>query len=118
MRAAVRTLPTRINLQSITVIAPYYGIRFSIVSQPHSKALRTSALFGPPAREFSQVDLKNSYCSRAGHRSNSIDITRKVEERKPSDGDSTIFALSTPPGKSAIAVVRVSGPACLDVCTL
>ena len=32
--------------------------------------------------------------------------------------DATIFALSTPPGKSAIAVVRASGPACLDVCTL
>ena len=30
----------------------------------------------------------------------------------PSD---TIYALSTPPGRAAIAVVRVSGPACLDI---
>ncbi|KAF8430109.1 GTP-binding protein TrmE N-terminus-domain-containing protein [Tirmania nivea] len=29
--------------------------------------------------------------------------------------DATIFALSTPPGKSAIAVVRASGPACLEI---
>ncbi|KAI5820133.1 GTP-binding protein TrmE N-terminus-domain-containing protein [Pyronema omphalodes] len=27
----------------------------------------------------------------------------------------TIYALSTPPGKSAVAVVRISGPACLDI---
>ncbi|KAF8477309.1 GTP-binding protein TrmE N-terminus-domain-containing protein [Kalaharituber pfeilii] len=34
-------------------------------------------------------------------------------------GDTTIFALATPPGKSAIAVVRISGGACLDIyCSL
>lgn len=32
------------------------------------------------------------------------------------DGDSTIYALSTAPGRAAIAVVRVSGPACVPVC--
>lgn len=31
------------------------------------------------------------------------------------DGSNTIYALSTAPGKSAIAVVRISGPACMDV---
>ncbi|KAF7591992.1 mitochondrial splicing system protein [Aspergillus hancockii] len=31
------------------------------------------------------------------------------------DGDSTIYALSTAPGRAAIAVVRVSGPACVQV---
>ena len=30
---------------------------------------------------------------------------------------STIFALSTAPGRAAIAIVRISGPACLDVST-
>lgn len=29
--------------------------------------------------------------------------------------DSTIYALSTPPGRSAIAIIRISGPACLHV---
>ncbi|KAI5809121.1 GTP-binding protein TrmE N-terminus-domain-containing protein [Peziza echinospora] len=29
--------------------------------------------------------------------------------------DTTIFALSTAPGRSAIAVVRISGPACMDI---
>lgn len=31
------------------------------------------------------------------------------------DGDSTIYALSTAPGRAAIAVVRASGPACVQV---
>ncbi|KAA8643208.1 tRNA modification GTPase [Aspergillus tanneri] len=31
------------------------------------------------------------------------------------DGDSTIYALSTAPGRAAIAVVRVSGPACAQI---
>ncbi|KAJ5352335.1 tRNA modification GTPase MnmE [Penicillium brevicompactum] len=31
------------------------------------------------------------------------------------DGDSTIYALSTAPGRAAIAVVRVSGPACVPI---
>ena len=28
----------------------------------------------------------------------------------------TIYALSTAPGRAAIAVIRISGPACLEVC--
>ncbi|CAG8937320.1 unnamed protein product [Penicillium salamii] len=31
------------------------------------------------------------------------------------DGDSTIYALSTAPGRAAIAVVRISGPACVPI---
>ncbi|KAL4976165.1 GTP-binding protein TrmE N-terminus-domain-containing protein [Aspergillus desertorum] len=31
------------------------------------------------------------------------------------EGDSTIYALSTAPGRAAIAVVRVSGPACVSI---
>ncbi|KAF2397125.1 P-loop containing nucleoside triphosphate hydrolase protein [Trichodelitschia bisporula] len=33
----------------------------------------------------------------------------------PSAEDSTIYALSTAPGRAAIAVVRVSGPACVEI---
>jgi hypothetical protein len=32
-----------------------------------------------------------------------------------SNGYSTIYALSTAPGRAAIAVIRISGPACLQV---
>ncbi|KAH8689670.1 GTP-binding protein TrmE N-terminus-domain-containing protein [Talaromyces proteolyticus] len=31
------------------------------------------------------------------------------------NGDSTIYALSTAPGRAAIAVIRISGPACLQI---
>lgn len=31
------------------------------------------------------------------------------------DAEPTIFALSTAPGRAAIAIVRISGPACLSV---
>jgi hypothetical protein len=30
--------------------------------------------------------------------------------------EDTIYALSTASGRAAIAIIRVSGPACLDVC--
>lgn len=30
--------------------------------------------------------------------------------------DDTIYALSTAPGRAGIAIIRISGPACLDVC--
>lgn len=47
-----------------------------------------------------------------------LDGAPKAASHTLEGADTTIFALSTPPGKSAIAVVRISGPACLDVCTL
>lgn len=31
------------------------------------------------------------------------------------NGDSTIYALSTAPGRAAIGIIRISGPACLQV---
>ncbi|KAI9711917.1 MAG: hypothetical protein M1812_007071 [Candelaria pacifica] len=37
-----------------------------------------------------------------------------VEER-PSATNSTIYALSTAPGRAAIAIIRLSGPACIDI---
>ncbi|KAF2771594.1 P-loop containing nucleoside triphosphate hydrolase protein [Teratosphaeria nubilosa] len=33
-----------------------------------------------------------------------------------SSHEPTIYALSTAPGRAAIAVIRISGPACLDIC--
>ncbi|KAF8433810.1 GTP-binding protein TrmE N-terminus-domain-containing protein [Terfezia claveryi] len=43
------------------------------------------------------------------------EISTPVRDPGEDGADSTIVALSTPPGKSAIAVVRASGPACLDI---
>lgn len=47
------------------------------------------------------------------------DLTQELEQLERGECDdrssSTIYALSTASGKSAIAVVRISGPACMDV---
>jgi hypothetical protein len=59
-----------------------------------------------------------------------LDLVRPAQRRSPSscrhfsasssfrfslEADSTIYALSTAPGRAAIAVVRVSGSACVQV---
>ncbi|KAK3078976.1 hypothetical protein LTS18_006070, partial [Coniosporium uncinatum] len=38
------------------------------------------------------------------------------QSRTANDFDTTIFALSTAPGRAAIAIVRISGPACAEIC--
>lgn len=40
-----------------------------------------------------------------------------TEARGTFVGDDTIYALSTAPGRAGIAVVRISGPSCLQVST-
>ncbi|KAK0253058.1 hypothetical protein LTS09_011968 [Friedmanniomyces endolithicus] len=40
---------------------------------------------------------------------------RRYASSYPPHAEPTIYALSTAPGRAAIAVVRISGPACLDV---
>lgn len=44
-------------------------------------------------------------------------VTRSTQavRKELTDVDSTIYALSTAPGRAAIAIVRISGPACLEV---
>lgn len=42
------------------------------------------------------------------------DSKRRLSGAKQDDW--TIYALSTAPGRSAIAIIRISGPACLAVC--
>ena len=39
-------------------------------------------------------------------------LSTSVQQQAQSD---TIYALSTAPGRAAIAVIRISGPACLEV---
>lgn len=47
-------------------------------------------------------------------------VTRPApaSRRELTDVDSTIYALSTAPGRAAIAIIRVSGPACIEVRTM
>ena len=42
-------------------------------------------------------------------------IVHKRPYRTASDHESTIYALSTAPGRAAIAIIRISGPACLKI---
>ncbi|KAH0609742.1 uncharacterized protein H6S33_012288 [Morchella sextelata] len=53
---------------------------------------------------------------RSTRSSSSLRPSKPLHEAAPHhDSPSTIFALSTAAGKSAIAVVRISGPACMDI---
>lgn len=47
-----------------------------------------------------------------------LSTVREGQVPGPSDDESgaTIYALSTAPGRAAIAIVRISGPRCLEVC--
>jgi hypothetical protein len=47
--------------------------------------------------------------------SNIRSFSSSQQRRFMLDADSTIYALSTAPGRAAIAVVRISGPACASV---
>lgn len=44
-----------------------------------------------------------------------LDAWRTVDLGRKDNISETIYALSTAPGRAAIAVIRISGPACLDV---
>lgn len=80
-------------------------------------------------RTLSSSLLKPGYCNgirRDSHRLTAKTATslhhddqrRSIERRGASTlvlSQPTIYALSTAPGRAAIAVIRISGPACLDV---
>ncbi|CAG8072289.1 unnamed protein product [Penicillium olsonii] len=78
--------------------------RLWLTGRPQSLALnahpRRHDIFSAPARKNPNW---NRAFSSTGPRSFMI------------DGDSTIYALSTAPGRAAIAVVRISGPACVPI---
>lgn len=63
--------------------------------------------------------LRSGVCSRGFGLLQRRDLPQIPEDWESGEYDihsqSTIYALSTAPGKSAIAVVRISGPACIDV---
>ncbi|KAL2862998.1 tRNA modification GTPase [Aspergillus lucknowensis] len=71
----------------------------SLRSQPWSRAHPFRYALKSPARSVTQ----------------SRQFSASVPTRLIREGDSTIYALSTAPGRAAIAVVRVSGPACVSI---
>ncbi|KAM0710655.1 hypothetical protein Q7P35_001393 [Cladosporium inversicolor] len=62
-----------------------------------------------------------SFDARPGHNSGRLpwNIAREGQHRYlttlGTTSDSTIYALSTAPGRGAIAIIRISGPACLSI---
>jgi hypothetical protein len=83
----------------------------SAIAAPCQSILRRSipALQRHPRRSGNQP--QSSHLSRARY------LHTTSHPSASSQSSTTIYALSTPPGKSAVAVVRISGPACLDVPT-
>ncbi|KAI9785264.1 MAG: mitochondrial splicing system protein [Peltula sp. TS41687] len=52
---------------------------------------------------------------RDGRQKNEVRNGGVVQDTLPSNSDATIFALSSGSGRAAIAVIRVSGPACVEI---
>ena len=61
---------------------------------------------------YSQAASSRAICR---HRWISTAPGRQLDRRVQSSNEDTIYALSTAPGRAAIAIVRASGPACLDI---
>ncbi|KAI5803008.1 small GTP-binding protein [Geopyxis carbonaria] len=70
---------------------------------PISRALRPS-IHNPSVLQ--RTHPRQTYTSRA-----------RAPAPPPDPDEPTIFALSTPPGTSAIAIIRISGPACTTIYT-
>lgn len=77
-------------------------IRFRFLNRPHRTYKLSRQFRFPPMSDSSIRHGKRCFTS-----------SRKVNSAL--DAESTIYALSTAPGRAAIAVVRVSGPACVQV---
>lgn len=65
----------------------------------------------PLVRSHVQISARTPHRTSSNVRS----FSSSQQRRFMLDADSTIYALSTAPGRAAIAVVRVSGPACASV---
>jgi hypothetical protein len=63
-----------------------------------------------PVRSYSALPLRSAVSSQLERASRALSTDAETQH-----GDSTIYALSTATGRAAIAIVRVSGPACLKV---
>ena len=68
------------------------------------------------SRQYSTHSLASD--ASTGSRQNSVDSRSNLERSQLALSDAqrrTIYALSTPPGKAGVAVIRVSGPDALEV---
>ncbi|RDL35261.1 Uncharacterized protein BP5553_07192 [Venustampulla echinocandica] len=58
-------------------------------------------------------------CLQGSHRATPIRKIHSTQSPRPSsthtNGNDTIYALSTAPGRAGIAIVRISGPGCLEI---
>jgi hypothetical protein len=70
-------------------------------------------------RPQSLVSSRASCCRSAVQKrpllTSSQNWNQEIDHREDSVRDATIYALSTAPGRAGIAVVRISGPSCVDV---
>ncbi|PWY83037.1 mitochondrial GTPase [Aspergillus heteromorphus CBS 117.55] len=88
-----------------------------------ARPLRWAILSGPPCITRSSALARNG--AGLSHSSHARRLTPRglscryfsisAPARSVNDADSTIYALSTASGRAAIAVVRVSGPACVPI---
>ncbi|PLB49511.1 hypothetical protein P170DRAFT_185416 [Aspergillus steynii IBT 23096] len=87
---------------------------------PALRSLRRVIPFRPPASSCSSALAPNRSGIVRNHVPSFIPWHRQFSASTPTrfilDGDSTIYVLSTAPGRAAIAVVRASGPGCVQVC--
>lgn len=101
------------------------GVLRSIASSPNSAKPKHLAVFRPSgpsgtafARRASTVPISCQRRADAVLISSKANHLRWAARRQLSSAtpeDATIYALSTAPGTAAIAVIRISGAACMDV---
>jgi hypothetical protein len=77
---------------------------------PRSALLRKSALIQSRLGRQPSISLATPIIQRNISSASAIDYS--------SFNDETIYAVSTAPGRAGIAIVRISGPSCLEVSTL
>jgi hypothetical protein len=81
----------------------------------HGLWLQPSSLFNGALIPRASLNSQPCQSSREFHHSSRLNGLNGLGIRHRHD--STIFALSTAPGRAAIAIIRLSGPACLEVCS-
>ena len=82
-------------------VKPLWPLQNAIFPRPFIQPIHFSEVVGTQRR--SAASRKGPVSARARH------LKRQKTQ------DDTIYALSTAPGRAAIAIIRISGPACLDI---
>ena len=89
--------------------------RIKYPSRALHKVCSTSILpYNARSSTISQPIRQNPGSSHSHLRAIHLDVKRKASSQTQNN-DTTIYALSTAPGRAAIAIIRISGPACLNV---